>query len=221
MIALLDNIEIAIKDLQTNNESNNEDLDDLLHSALNSCDNVRDHLGDHQSAMIGKFNLIRDSVINLKKVLSSISDPQDHLNSPIPSSKKFVPVLLPIKPKKVQIVWIPLDMIETSGILSGFNQEKYNTIKRENWFKKLQKYILPVMENFPDIDDEYFSNLDIKYGLSYSEGLLKIYQLFFGDHCIVLSNNPGNNKFSIVNGIHRIFIAQELNLKAIPAKIQI
>lgn len=219
MISFLDEIEIEINDLEIDNDDEKDDFHHLLQKTGGLCDDVRDHLDDSPSAMIGKIHAIHDAIDQLVHALSSMPDDCGHQAPPPPSSVCSTPD--PILPRpKIPIFLIPLKDIDTSGILEGFVQTKYNIIKKEQWFEKLQRDILPILEQLPDVDDNYFRYMDEKSGLAYPDGLLKIYQQFFGEHCIVLSKIPGTNRYSITNGIHRIFIAGEKGLKAIPARIE-
>jgi hypothetical protein len=65
---------------------------------------------------------------------------------------------------------------------------------------------------------DYFANCDAKTGATYTEGLLHVYEAFFGDDPIYLTRGQKDEKFSITNGRHRIKAALDAGWTAVPAK---
>jgi len=64
----------------------------------------------------------------------------------------------------------------------------------------------------------YFFSLDQQAGVSYANGLLRVYEAFFGSEPIHLSRVKGAPQWTVGNGRHRILVAKELGWKAIPAQ---
>jgi hypothetical protein len=66
-----------------------------------------------------------------------------------------------------------------------------------------------------------FRDLDEKSGVTYENGLLRIYEAFFGQQDYIYLERPrGSSSFSITNGRHRVKVAQDLGWDAIPARVK-
>jgi hypothetical protein len=63
----------------------------------------------------------------------------------------------------------------------------------------------------------YFERLDRQTGRDYQNGLQRVYEAFFGGQHIRLERWRGEAKWDIINGRHRIEVARELGLEAVPA----
>ncbi len=64
---------------------------------------------------------------------------------------------------------------------------------------------------------EDFSREDENNGLDWKSGNRRIYDLYYGNDPVVVDKD--GNDYTIVSGRHRIFIAKELGLETIPAKV--
>lgn len=64
---------------------------------------------------------------------------------------------------------------------------------------------------------DYFSALDAQQGLTYEHGYRRVYDAFYGDEPIRLEKV--NGRYQVVNGYHRLYVAQQLGLTSIPASV--
>lgn len=81
-------------------------------------------------------------------------------------------------------------------------------------FRKLQSVVAPAVVQGADAD--YFAQLDASQGLDNANGYLHIYQVFYGENSCICLDKVGN-KYTVVNGYHRLFIAQQLGITTVPA----
>jgi hypothetical protein len=82
-------------------------------------------------------------------------------------------------------------------------------------------YVLDLIQDrldrpFSD-NSAYFERLDRQTGRDYQNGLQRVYEAFFGGQHIRLERWRGEAKWDIINGRHRIEVARELGLEAVPA----
>lgn len=83
--------------------------------------------------------------------------------------------------------------------------------------QKLESTVRSAVEKGADAD--YFSALDAQQGLAYQDGYRCIYDAFYGDEPIRLEKI--NGRYQVINGYHRLFVAQQLGLTAIPASVTV
>ena len=82
-------------------------------------------------------------------------------------------------------------------------------------FRKLQEVVLPAVEQ--GADGDYFAKLDQEQGLQYEHGYERVYDAFYGDDAIRV--NKMGEKYDVINGYHRLFVAKELGLETLPIQI--
>ena len=79
-----------------------------------------------------------------------------------------------------------------------------------------------LQEMKPQIDGGYksddFAALDRKNGLDYANGQQRINDLYYGSDPVTLDKD--GDKYDIVGGRHRIFIAREAGYETIPARVR-
>ena len=79
-----------------------------------------------------------------------------------------------------------------------------------------------LQEMKPQIDGGYksddFADLDKSKGLEYAEGQQRVYDLYYGNDPVALDKD--GNKYDIVSGRHRIFVAKENGYDTIPARVK-
>jgi flagellar biosynthesis regulator FlaF len=83
-------------------------------------------------------------------------------------------------------------------------------------FRKLNNVVLPGVQEGASGDD--FSQMDAQQGLDYEHGYRRIYDAFYGEGAIHV-NKLGENSYDIDNGYHRIFVARDMALETISAKV--
>jgi hypothetical protein len=96
---------------------------------------------------------------------------------------------------------------------SDFNKGISPDDVKEGWCK-LQSVVAPAVVQGADAD--YFAQLDASQGLDNANGYLHIYQVFYGENSCIRLDKVGN-KYTVVNGYHRLFIAQQLGITTVPA----
>jgi hypothetical protein len=84
-----------------------------------------------------------------------------------------------------------------------------------NGFNKLENEVRPAVRSGADKD--YFFQSDQANQLEYKDGHQRIYESFYGQDSIRL-NRVGDN-YEVVNGYHRLYVAKELNIQTIPARV--
>ncbi|GAK60502.1 hypothetical protein U27_00399 [Candidatus Vecturithrix granuli] len=82
-------------------------------------------------------------------------------------------------------------------------------------FRKLREVVLSAVEQ--GADGDYFAKLDQEQGLPYEHGYERVYDAFYGDDAIRV--NKMGEKYDVINGYHRLFVAKELGLETLPIQI--
>lgn len=121
--------------------------------------------------------------------------------------------------------WVQLDEIDLTRGLEGvrgpadFKKVSYDDVVKS--LDRLKAEVLPNIQNLASSPKDHFREIDAKNGDSYSTGIQRVYEAFFGDHDYVyLERGPRDARFSITNGRHRIKAARDLGWDAIPAQIK-
>jgi len=81
--------------------------------------------------------------------------------------------------------------------------------------QKLESTVRPAVEG--GANGDYFSDVDEREGLDYEHGYRRVYDAFYGNEPIRLEKIDG--VYHVVGGYHRLFVAQQLGLKTIPANV--
>lgn len=119
--------------------------------------------------------------------------------------------------------WVAISDIDTARDLadvrsnSAFRKISYDTMREG--FTTLCAEILPAINSpYTPAGKDTFRARDLARGIPYEKGALRVYEAFFGDDAIYLERGSGDERFSIVNGRHRVLVAMELGWIAVPAK---
>jgi hypothetical protein len=80
---------------------------------------------------------------------------------------------------------------------------------------KLESTVRPAVEG--GANGDYFSDLDARQGLEYEHGYRRVYDAFYGAEPIRLEKI--NDRYQVVGGYHRLYVAQQLGLETIPANV--
>lgn len=113
---------------------------------------------------------------------------------------------------------VQVDKIDASDMTHVKSVDDFKKVSYDemvNGFEKLNSTVRPSVEN--GADGDYFRQLDKQKKLDYADGYLKIYDAFYGDSAIRLEKN--NDKYTVVNGAHRLFVAHQLNITDVPARV--
>lgn len=81
--------------------------------------------------------------------------------------------------------------------------------------QRLIDVIRPAVQNGANAD--YFREMDSIQGLNYEHGYLRVYEAFYGNEPVRLEKL--GDTYKVVNGYHRLKIAQEMGLTDIPALV--
>lgn len=73
------------------------------------------------------------------------------------------------------------------------------------------------IESGEGASSDYWANLDRQNGRDYSQGYQRIYDAFYGRDAICI--NKDGNSYDIVNGRHRIWLAQQMGIDVLPMKV--
>jgi len=116
-----------------------------------------------------------------------------------------------------EIQMVTLDQIDvsTSSVTGPQHFHKVSPQDMIEGFQKLQQVVMPAVAQ--GADGDYFAHLDTAQGLAYVHGYQRIFDVFYGDEAIRLEKLGGT--YHIINGQHRLFLARQLGIKAIPALV--
>jgi hypothetical protein len=112
---------------------------------------------------------------------------------------------------------VPVEKINASDTYVN-GPEDFHKVSHEKMvsgFRTLESEVRPAVEG--GADKEYFRNLDRQRGLDYPNGTQRIYESFYGQDAIRL--DKVGDRYLVENGYHRIFVAKELGLANIPARV--
>lgn len=115
----------------------------------------------------------------------------------------------------VQDVLVEQVDLSDSPVKNPEDFRKVSHDKMVDGFHKLQEEVRPAVER--GADGDYFSRLDDERGLDYENGYRRVYDAFYGDSAIRLEK-AGDN-YDVINGYHRLAVARELELNAVPARV--
>ena len=74
-----------------------------------------------------------------------------------------------------------------------------------------------LLQHGAHIDSQYFWDLDAREGRDYEHGLARLFDSFFGVDHIHLDRRLDSPRYEVINGLHRILVAQLLGWTEIPA----
>ena len=123
-------------------------------------------------------------------------------------------------------VWVPLTQIDLKNELkelepeTGFKKVPYETMREG--FNKLRDEVLPhIHQDTTPRSSDSSQKFDQAEKRDYANGFQRVYDAFFGQQdYIYLVRRKGGEQYEIINGRHRIKIAEDLGWDAIPAQIK-
>lgn len=113
---------------------------------------------------------------------------------------------------------IPVDSIHIADLEHVKGPEDFHKVSYEEMvegFRKLQTVVQPAVAKGLGVD--YFHELDKKLSLDYQHGYQRIYEAFYGDSAIRLEKI--GNRYHVINGAHRLWVARQLQIENIPARV--
>jgi len=118
-------------------------------------------------------------------------------------------------PLNFQLVSVDQIDVSDSPVKDYDDFIKVSAKEMEEGLKRLKDVVIPAMAQ--GADGDYFYNLDISLGQDPVHGYKNIYDVFFGTSCITLDKAGGQLK--VINGYHRLFVAQQIGIKSLPVRI--
>jgi hypothetical protein len=119
--------------------------------------------------------------------------------------------------------WVPLAQIELrqepSDIQSAAEFRKTDKETMRRGFVQLQSEILPRLARNAACASDYFGAIDLQNEHDYEHGLQRVFDAFFGQDHVHLGRANAAGMFDVINGRHRIRLAQELGWDVVPAKL--
>lgn len=118
--------------------------------------------------------------------------------------------------------WIDLGIQDVS--VAGLPQpedihgaEDFKKVSMEDMREGLNRLerMRPLIDSGADAD--YWREFDSQQNLNYEHGYQRVYESFYGNDAIRL--NKDGDQWDIVNGRHRIFLAREMGLSTLPARV--
>jgi len=106
-------------------------------------------------------------------------------------------------------------MADTAHVSQKGDFKKVSYEDMEEGLKKLESVVKPGVENGLGGDDFY--NLDQRSGLDATHGYKQVYDAFYGDDAITLEQR--GDRFHVINGAHRLYVAKQLGINSIPARV--
>lgn len=79
----------------------------------------------------------------------------------------------------------------------------------------LESEVRPAVEQ--GFDADHFREVDQARGVDYAHGTQRVYEAFYGDEPIRL--NRIGDRYEVVNGYHRLYVAREMGLDTVPARV--
>lgn len=112
---------------------------------------------------------------------------------------------------------VPVNMIDVSEthVKGPEDFTKVSHTEIVNGFKVLEQEVRPEVEKGATADR--FRVLDQVRGLDYPNGSLRVYDAFYGNTAIRLEYD--GESYKVINGYHRLYVAQELGLSTVPARV--
>jgi len=120
--------------------------------------------------------------------------------------------------------WVSLSEIDLAKQLDGISGPKdFRKVSYEDMrqgLAHLRDHILPALEVDGERRSDYFRDVDQQSGREYSEGLQRVYEAFFGQHDFVYFVRRPDGTLDLINGRHRVKVADDLGWDAVPAQVK-
>jgi hypothetical protein len=204
----LSNVEKMIVEAQIQNNESRQEIDALL------------SIGDDIDYAI---NIIaeRDNRIDLQKQKCCVLR-EKLKGSTVNDTSLYEPRSTP--PVSDQIKWvdsgiqsIPLnDLPPPEGISGEADFKKISIKEMQIGISRLKEMQLDI-ESGIGANSDYWAEHDRKHKLSYSDGYQRVFDAFFGMDAIKVAFD--GEKYDIINGRHRIWLAQKMGVDYLPMRV--
>jgi len=108
------------------------------------------------------------------------------------------------------------DLPEPEGIDDASDFEKVSSEEMKVGLTRLQE-MKPAIDSGQGANTDFWREFDRQHGLAYPDGYQKVYESFYGQDAIRL--NKDGDQYDIVNGRHRIFMAKQMGIDTVPARV--
>ncbi len=113
---------------------------------------------------------------------------------------------------------IPLEQMDWDE-MGALTPEEYHKVPLEEMqegLRKLQEVVRPAVQQGATAED--FDRMDQAQGLDYAHGYRRIYDAFYGPSEAIAVEKVGE-KYRVLNGRHRLLLARELGVQALPMRV--
>jgi hypothetical protein len=108
------------------------------------------------------------------------------------------------------------ELPQPEGIEGSDDFKKVSQADMEAGIQRLQE-MRPAIEDGSGNSSDYWSHIDHQQGLTYEKGYQRIYDAFYGNSAIHICRD--GQQIDIVNGRHRIWLAKQMGIQSLPARI--
>jgi uncharacterized protein YukE len=108
------------------------------------------------------------------------------------------------------------DLPQPEGINRADDFKKVSLAVMQAGIQRLQE-MLPIIESGVGQSKDYWAHIDQEHKLTYEYGYQRIYEVFYGENAIRLEHD--GNSYHIINGRHRLWLAKQMGIKSLPAKV--
>ncbi|GIK71670.1 MAG: hypothetical protein BroJett021_06580 [Chloroflexota bacterium] len=122
----------------------------------------------------------------------------------------------PLQQLHPDIHTVPIDQIDLSDS-PVHSAADFHKVSRDEMIEGLTKLRLVQQWIEQGATDQMLRDFDAQHGLSGAQGYHNIYQVFYGDNAIALEQV--GDGYRVINGYHRLAVAQELGWTMIPARV--
>lgn len=119
----------------------------------------------------------------------------------------------------LQVREVPISQVDQSdSYVHGPEDFHKGTSPEEmaDWYRKWQSVVRPAVQRGSGPD--YFTELDNQFGLDPVHGYRAVYDIFYGERNAIALNWTGD-RYVVINGYHRLYIATRLGFQSVPALV--
>ncbi len=115
------------------------------------------------------------------------------------------------------VIDVPVrDLPKPDDITGPGDFKKESMLEMREGFDKLAQ-MKPAIDQDIGRNGDYWRSMDQNQNLDYREGYQKIYESFYGDTSVRV--DKVGDTYDVINGRHRIWLAHEMGLNTIPARV--
>lgn len=208
IIGKLDGIQIELSEAQASNEESRLEIESLQKigedvGTANHVISQRDEIIQMQEQ---QCQILREKLGSTQAGDTSLYEPR--ARPPISERIKWVDAgILPISVH---------DLPPPEGINDAGNFKKISMERMTTGILRLQE-MEPTIESGIGAKSDYWADYDAHNGLDYANGYQQVYDAFFGGGAIKVEFD--GNKYDIINGRHRIWLAKKLDVNYLPMRV--